>query len=161
MTDAPRPRGGFGRKLGVIAALGILGSGLGPLVQLLVPAVLLRVWTESEYALVVAIQGISVYVSIADAGILPTLLHRLSVMIAAGEHAEAKRVAAGGLRALVLLSAIGVVVVLAIAFTSGKLMSRHLATVTAHRPMMIVVALTAQVLGGASSVALGGFRTSV
>ncbi len=143
------------------AVLALSGTLVSTVAQLLVPAILLRAWNDYGYAVVLAVQGLTAYVSVADLGLQATLLHRLSILTARGELDEARSVARAGLIALVWLSSLAAAAVIIFALATFGLLWRPIAESAGAGGFTMVVAISAMAISTATAVSLGGWSTAV
>ncbi len=159
-SRAPSRLGLLGRvRSASFLSIGVVVAAIAA--QLAVPRVLLSTWGDSGYAFLIAVQGFAAYVSVADAGVLLHMSRRLAILHAAGDERSALALIRGGLRTFAILATAGTGIVFGAFMLSGRRIWHGLAITSGLTPQVAVVAALAQVVSGATSLALGGWSSAV
>lgn len=160
-AEKPAPVRLDAQQVRLAAVVGVLSAISGTLIQLALPAVLLRHWPDSAYALVIAVQGLASYVGAADAGVQNTVLHRLAVLTVRGDLASVRRVARSALLMLTGLVTVGAILVGAGVALFGSRMFVGLAPAAGVTSKQVALVFILHLLAAGTAVALGGWATAV
>lgn len=164
MSDAPEePPAPSSRRRRISAALvlAVLSQLLSVAVQVGLPAVLLRRWSEAAYALVIAVQSLAASLAATDAGVQLVLLTKLNELTALGEHKRARGLAFATFRLLGVSILLGLLLLAAFVPLFSRRLFDTLAPAAGIGTSSLVLALVLNALAAASSVLLGGWSTAV
>ncbi len=129
--------------------------------QLVLPAIMLSRWGSAGYSLVITIQGLALYVSVADFGVQAFVTRTLAVSVARGELSRASATASTAFKTLAILSTLGCLVVTAAFLLLGSKVRAVVAPRAGVTAVAMTVAFFAQTLSAGAGVVLSGWSTSV
>ena len=148
-------------KIGASVALGIAGTLGAVVVQIALPAILLRQWDSHMYALMIAVQGLAAYAGAADVGVQPLLLRQLSVLLARGEHARARGWGATSLTLLSGLALLGGGTLVGTAAAAGDRLFGAIAAESGASTSAVLWALLLNVIAAVTGIIFGGWSSAV
>jgi O-antigen/teichoic acid export membrane protein len=134
---------------------------LGLILNMALPPLMLRAWGDAGYALWVGIQGFTLFLALADAGLQGFLTQRVAVLYAEGRAPDVRALASTGLRAMVVLCLIGAVLLLAAFWILGGAVHGSLATEALVPRGGVIIMTVMLIISGGVGLALGGWSTAL
>jgi len=148
-------------KLGVASLVSLVRIGLGTIIQFLLPAIALAAWGDAGFALVMSLQGLASYATMADAGLQGYLIQRAAALLGAGDKAKARAVLRVGFRLLLGLAAIAALITMGAFVLFGERLWREVATDAGSSPAFALISFGVVVASVGIALSFGGWSTAL